>query len=107
MITTTTATTSEQEAFTAAISKALVSLKKGAGLKSIRQNYKGTGTQRARRQLWIYLTDGRAVDVWLEADRYTIGGVNATRIPGTWHYGDWPPAAIASALAAQLATLTR
>ena len=100
-----TMTTTEQALRTAAIAKALLPLKKAAGLASIRQNYKGTGSQKARRQLWIALANGSAVDVWLDAESYTIGGVTQIRIPGRWTYGDQTPGAIAGAIADKLKAL--
>jgi hypothetical protein len=104
MTTTTAVMTAEQR--TAAIAKALLPLKKAAGLASIRQNYKGTGSQKARRQLWIALSTGSAVDLWLDADSFTIGGVTQLRIAGRWAYGDQTPAAIAGAIADLLKTLS-
>ena len=100
-----TTTMTEQALRTAAIAKALLPLKKTAGLAAIRQNYKGTGSQRARRQLWIVLRNGSAVDIWLDAESYTIGGVTQIRIPGRWTYGDQTPGVIAGAIADKLKAL--
>jgi len=51
-------------------------LKKLAGVESASQNYKGTGGQSHRRQLWVRFKDGsRPVDLWLEKDHVEIGGV--------------------------------
>lgn len=100
------ADTDQQARYTAAVAKALLGYKKLAQLASIRQNYKGTGSQRARRQLWIRLVTGGAIDIWLEADSYTLGGVTATRIPGRWGYEGRAPEAIAGQIAAQLRTLS-
>lgn len=97
--------TATREAFTGQIGRALGPYKKGAGLKSIRQNYKGTGSQRARRQLYIQLTTGQVIDVWLDTDSYILGGVTVTRVPGRWPYGDRTPEAIAGAIAGQLQAL--
>lgn len=97
------------EAFTGAISKALGQFKKDAGIKSIRQSYKGTGAQRARRQLWITFTDGRVTDLWLGADSYQIGGVLPLKLAGHWLYGvgeDRTPITIASEIAVRLQMLT-
>lgn len=63
--------------YTADIGRELLKLRRVFNIVSIRQSYKGTGSQRARRQLWIRLGNGRAVDVWLNNNSYEIGGVLA------------------------------
>jgi hypothetical protein len=87
------------ETFTGEVGRALGKLKRFCGVQSIRQNYKGTGTQAARRQLWVRLKDGRAIDVWLDAHSYRLGGVTTLRVPGCYLYNDLTPAQVANAIA--------
>lgn len=98
-------TVDEQMAFTAAVAKALLTHRKDVGITNVRQNYKGTGSQRARRQLWISFDDGRAVDVWLDADGFTVGGVTQLRMAGRFDYGDRTPLDVAADVAAKLKAL--
>jgi len=84
--------------FTADIAKELMRYRKSHGLVSIRQNYKGTGRQRASRQLWVRLEQG-AVDVWLNPGSYSIGGVTQMRLPGEFAYGPKSPADVAKEIA--------
>ena len=63
-------------AFNAAVAKLIgKNLKKDAGASAIRQNYKGTGKQAHRRQLYINIGDAAGVDVWLDSGYVNIGGV--------------------------------
>jgi len=63
-------------AFNAAVAKLIgKNLKKDAGASAIRQNYKGTGKQAHRRQLYISIGDAASVDVWLDSGYVNIGGV--------------------------------
>ena len=87
--------------FTADVSKELLRFRKSHGLVSIRQNYKGTGKQRAARQLWVRLENG-AVDVWLNPGSYSIGGVTQMRIPGEFGYGGKSPAEVAKEIAEKI-----
>ena len=89
------------EQFTASIARELMKYRKSHGLISIRQNYKGTGSQRATRQLWVRFTSG-AVDVWLHPGSYDIGGVTMLRIPGQTAYGNRTPADIAKEIAEKI-----
>ena len=89
------------EKFTADIARELMRYRKSHGLVSIRQNYKGTGSQRAARQLWVRLNDG-AVDVWLNPRSYSIGGVTQMRLPGEFAYGTKNPAEIAKEIAEKI-----
>jgi hypothetical protein len=93
--------------YTADIGKELLRLRSAYGLQGIRQNYRGTGRQRARRQLYIRLENGALVDVWLNSSDYEIGGVTLIRIRGTFPYGGRPPATIAREIAEKLKTLVR
>ena len=84
--------------FTADVAKELMRFRNSHGLVSIRQNYKGTGRQRASRQLWVRLENG-AVDVWLNPGSYGIGGVTQMRLPGEFGYGPKSPADVAKEIA--------
>ena len=63
------------EKFTAAIATALRQRKKEAGIRSIRQNYKGTGSQRANRQLYVNFKNGSVIDIWISPAKVWYGGV--------------------------------
>jgi hypothetical protein len=65
------------------LAKLMQRLKKDAGASHIAQNYKGTGSQAYRRQLWIHFKSGAVVDVWLENGYAKIGGVVMNRAPGS------------------------
>jgi len=58
-------------------------LKKDAGATTIRQNYKGKGSQKARRQLWIRFKSGAVIDIWLDMGFVGLGGVVTNRPPGS------------------------
>jgi len=62
-------------AFNAKLAKMMAKLKKDAGASAIRQNYKGTGKQSHRRQLYVNIGDAAGVDVWLDSGYVQIGGV--------------------------------
>lgn len=40
-----------------------------------RQGYKGTGSKSHRRQIFLRGRDNRCLDIWLETERVTLGGV--------------------------------
>ena len=67
------------EAYTAAIAKAVGRAKKSLGLKGVRQNYKGTGSNVAARQLFLKpgpeFAGARWSDLWLEKTYFQLGGV--------------------------------
>ena len=87
--------------FTADVSKELLKLRKAYGIKGVRQNYKGTGSKRASRQLFVKDIAGNMVDVWLERDYYQIGGViNGLR--GAFQYGTQSAAEVAKDIAEAL-----
>ena len=67
-------TPSDPNAFNTKLAKLLQGLKRDANALSIRQNYRGTGRQIARRQLWVRYAD-HVVDLWLETRSLEIGGV--------------------------------
>lgn len=62
------------EAFTKALARKMQGLKRALGARRVAQNYKGTGSKRADRQVYVHLADGD-VDVWLERTGWRIGGV--------------------------------
>ena len=64
------------------LAKLLQRLKKDAGAKSISQNYKGTGSQAFRRQLWVNFVSGAVVDLWLDKGYLKFGGVVMNAPPG-------------------------
>jgi len=68
--------------FNTKLSKLTKKLRKDAGAKSIRQNYKGTGNQKARRQLWINFKNGAVLDIWLDKGWVQFGGVVARHPAG-------------------------
>lgn len=61
--------------YTGQLSKAIKKYKKRLGIKSIRQNYKGTGRNKHRRQLYLRFKNGAVMDIWLESSGVTFGGV--------------------------------
>ena len=68
--------TDDPVAFNAQVAKLLgKKLKKDAGASAVRQNYKGTGKQAHRRQIYINIGDAAGVDVWLDTGYVKIGGV--------------------------------
>lgn len=90
-------------AFNTALAKELKKLKKDAGVATIRQNYKGTGPQKFRRQLWTNFKSGAVIDLWLDSDSLGLGGVVNRRanekepghpLPKRIPYGDKTPAEV-------------
>ena len=65
-------------AFSNALSKEIKKHKKALNIKSIKQNYKGTGKQAHRRQLWIRFNNGDVIDIFLDGPVVRIGGVLKT-----------------------------
>lgn len=63
------------ETYTATLAKFFQKLKKDAGAESVCQNYKGVGTQRMRRQLWVRFKNGACIDLWLNEKHLLFGGV--------------------------------
>lgn len=68
-------TREEAEVFGAAMAKRLQGLKKDFGAKHVKQNYRGTGSQSFRRQVWVRFNDGTGTDIWVEGPVVSIGGV--------------------------------
>lgn len=88
--------------FNTVLAKELQKLKKDAGAESIAQNYRGTGSQVHRRQLWVRFKSGAVIDLWLEKDSIRFGGVvmnappggSSAELPGGIMYRDDSPAEV-------------
>lgn len=65
-------------AFTTQLAKLFQRLKKDAGASGVKQNYKGTGSQKFRRQLWCRYKSGAVMDIWLDQKAVRFGGVVMT-----------------------------
>lgn len=63
------------DAFNTALAKLCAKLKKDLGAVAVRQNYKGTGKQKHRRQLYVSFKDIPGPDLWLDTGYAQIGGV--------------------------------
>ena len=57
------------------LSKQLKKLKKDLGAKTIKQNYRGTGAKKHRRQFWIRFANHSVIDVFLNDNDIQLGGV--------------------------------
>jgi hypothetical protein len=75
----------DYDEFNTQLSKLTKKLKKEAGVATIRQNYKGTGSQKPVRQLWVNFKDGSVIDIWLKKGSVQFGGVvaNSRKNPDT------------------------
>lgn len=62
-------------AYNLQLAKLLQRLKKDAGATTVTANYKGTGSKRHRRQLFVRFKSGAVLDLWLEGDSLEFGGV--------------------------------
>ena len=60
--------------YNTALAKLLKQLKKDLGATAVRQNYRGTGSQKFRRQLYVTFTEF-TIDLWLDANSVGLGGV--------------------------------
>ena len=69
-------------AFNTELAKLMQKLKKDAGASSISQNYRGTGSQAHRRQLWVRFKSGAVIDLWLEESKVGLGGIVKNGVPG-------------------------
>lgn len=69
--------TVDPEEYTAELGRLLLRLKADAGVRGVRQGYKGTGTKRASRQVFLRWPTGeqQRIDLWLYPERVTLGGV--------------------------------
>jgi hypothetical protein len=91
--------------YTADVGKELLRLRRQYGFMGVRQGYRGTGSQRAKRQLFVRLPTDESVDVWLETRGYQIGGVTLLGIRGSFPYGGRTPAEVAKDVADKLKAL--
>jgi len=61
--------------FNTQLAKELKKLKKDLGVTKVRQNYRGTGSKKAVRQLYISVPwQWRGLDLWLYKDCTALGG---------------------------------
>lgn len=85
----------DPDAYNSKLAKLLNRLKKDVGAESVRQNYKGTGKQSHRRQLYVRLPfhERGGPDVWLDSGFVQVGGVIPVpkSIPSKHDYGDSSP----------------
>lgn len=72
-----------QVLYNTTLAKLMQRLKKDAGAEKIAQNYRGTGSQKARRQLWVRFKSGAVIDLWLNDKYLGFGGVVMNRSPGS------------------------
>jgi hypothetical protein len=70
------------DTFNTQLAKLMQKLKKDAGASTIAQNYKGTGSKKHRRQLWVNFKSGAVIDLWLDTGFLQFGGVVANPPPG-------------------------
>ena len=96
--------------FNTALAKQLKRLKKDVGATGVRQNYRGTGSRKHRRQLYCRFPGGAVIDLWLEDKAVTLGGCVAIRPggergypqPRSVSYGDQSPEAVYAGVLAAL-----
>jgi len=62
--------------FNTALAKLMRGLKRDVGAKIIRQGYRGTGSQKARRQIFVRWPDGTPLDIWLDKGSVQMGGIH-------------------------------
>lgn len=67
----------DPNAFNSTLAKMMNKLKKDVGAENVRQNYKGTGKQAHRRQIFVRLPEHErgGPDVWLDSGYVKVGGV--------------------------------
>jgi hypothetical protein len=53
----------------------LKNLKKDLGATNIRQSYRGTGTRKHRRQIFVRFSNEDSIDLWFESTCIGLGGV--------------------------------
>lgn len=70
---------SDLVAFNTALASLLKRLKKDVGSCTVKQNYRGTGSQKARRQMWVRFDKGGVIDIWLDNGFAIFGGIVARR----------------------------
>ena len=94
------------EAFTGEVAKAIQKHKKVLGVSNIRQNYKGTGSQVARRQLYVSFKTNQVIDIWLDENAVKFDGCCRQGLASlAVKYEDKTPTQIAAEVAQVLQTL--
>jgi hypothetical protein len=78
--------------FNTTLAKLLQSLKKDCGAEKVQQNYRGTGKQNFRRQLYVRVPGG-LIDLWLEHGMIRLGGCIGAG-SGVVIYGEKTPAEV-------------
>ena len=67
--------------YNSTLAKLFGKLKKDTGAETIRQNYRGTGSQKFRRQMWVRWPNGGSMDIWLDDNEVMFGGI-VSILPG-------------------------
>ena len=74
--------------------KEIKKLKKDLGATKIRVNYRGTGSKRADRQVFVRFGEGGyndVIDIWVQKGGTTLGGIyNRLKVPPISHEGKTP-----------------
>ncbi|MFA6049609.1 MAG: hypothetical protein WC761_00160 [Candidatus Paceibacterota bacterium] len=68
-----------------------------------RTGYVGTGSRWNRRQLFVRLPSGFAIDLWFEEDEIRLGGVMRTNTARVFHLNDEPVSDCAKRVLGELA----
>lgn len=87
--------------YNTALAKLLRRLKRDLGATAVRQDYRGTGSQKAYRQIFVTFPDF-SIDLWLKENRVGLGGV-LTRL-GSLAKGERAPEEMYEAIRAALKT---
>lgn len=64
------------------LAKLLQRLKRDAGAALVKANYKGTGSKRHRRQVFVRFQNGLVIDLWLEDNNIGFAGVAQRGVQG-------------------------
>jgi hypothetical protein len=84
----------DYDAFNTSLQKLLSGLKSSAHARIIRQNYKGTGEQKAKRQIFVRFADGSPMDIWLLKGSVDFEGSAMTpdaKLPKAFSYAGMTP----------------
>jgi len=89
--------------FNTKLARLLQRLKKDIGATSVKQNYRGTGSQKHRRQIWVRCVGlyRGFTDLWLNSDNLEYAGVGDIRI-APLPYGDLTPEEVYKTLCERL-----
>lgn len=96
------------DAFNGKLARKFQGLKKALGATAVRQGYRGTGSKRHRRQIWVRmpgLPAGRT-DLWLDEASCSLGGVSDLRRADAVEYGDLTVAEVYDAVVGALEAVT-